>query len=65
MIDAYNLMIEYYTIYLTIVLSIKQMTDDQIYMKPLYHYAYKEEAVILDQQYNYQGNILAVSNSNG
>ena len=41
------------------------MTDDQIYMKPLFHYTYKEEAVILDQQYNYQGNLLAVCNSNG
>ncbi len=34
-------------------------------MRGLFHYNYKSEGVILDQQYNYQGNLLAVSNSNG
>ena len=34
-------------------------------VRPLFHYTYKHDGVILDQQYNYQGNMLAVSNSNG
>jgi hypothetical protein len=40
------------------------MTEESI-VKPLFHYTYKNEGVILDQQYNCQGNILAVCNSNG
>lgn len=34
-------------------------------VRPLFHYAYRQEGVILDQQYNYQGNLLAACNSNG
>ena len=34
-------------------------------IKPLFNYSYKGEGVILDQKYNYQGNILAVCNSHG
>lgn len=34
-------------------------------MQALFHYTYRQEGVILDQQYNYQGNILAACNSNG
>lgn len=41
------------------------MNEDSSIIKPLFHYTYKNEGVILDQKYNYQGNILAVSNSNG
>jgi hypothetical protein len=38
---------------------------DKISIKPQFHYTYKSEGVILDSQYNYDGSILAVSNSNG
>ena len=38
---------------------------DKEAIKPQFHYKYKSEAVILDAQYNYEGNILAVSTSNG
>ena len=34
-------------------------------IKQAFNYAYKEEGTILDQKYNYQGNILAVCNSHG
>jgi len=40
------------------------MTEESI-VKALFHYTYKNEGVILDQQYNYQGNMLAVCNSDG
>lgn len=39
--------------------------EDQEIVKPLFHYTYKQEAAILDSVYNYQGNLLAVCNSNG
>ena len=41
------------------------MNEEGSIIRPLFHYAYKNEGVILDQKYNYQGNILAVANSNG
>ena len=31
----------------------------------MFHYNYTKEAVILDQQYNYQSSLLAVATSNG
>ena len=44
-------------------MSAHQETESVI--KQAFNYAYKEEGVILDQKYNYQGNILAVCNSHG
>lgn len=41
------------------------MAEDHATVRPLFHYTYRHEGVILDQQYNYQGNMLAVCNSNG
>jgi hypothetical protein len=41
------------------------MNEEPSSIKPLFHYTYKNEGVILDQKYNYQGNILAVCNSSG
>lgn len=44
---------------------IAMSTAEEPAISPLFHYAYKQEGVVLDQQYNYQGNMLAVCNSNG
>lgn len=41
------------------------MNEESSIVKPLFHYSYRNEGTILEQQYNYQGNILAVANSNG
>lgn len=41
------------------------MAEEQSIIRPLFNYIYKNEGVILDQKYNYQGNILAVCNSLG
>lgn len=41
------------------------MSEEHAVVRPLFHYTYRHEGVILDQQYNYQGNLLAACNSNG
>jgi hypothetical protein len=41
------------------------MSEELSTVCPLFHYTYRHEGVILDQQYNYQGSLLAVCNSNG
>lgn len=41
------------------------MGDEHAVVQPLFHYTYRQEGVILDQQYNYQGNLLAICNSSG